>query len=105
MKDKALDQLLDQLMEDLDDPQTAAEVEAGEYGYRLYYQGEDNFTLVGHPQFGRDVRDQAVDMAFRETYGDCWAPVYLSGTSREHAREAIEAAADEAEDEAEVSAE
>jgi len=94
MKAETFDRLFDQLMDDLEDPEIAAEVQAGEYGYRLYYRGEDNFKLVGHPYFARDVRDRAVDMAFRETYGDDWAPVYLSGADRKHAREALEAAAD-----------
>ena len=97
MKAETLNSLLDQLMDDLDDPQSAAEVEAGKYGYRLYYSGEDDFTLVSNTYFARDARDQAVDMAFRESYGDFWAPVYLSGTDREHAREALEIAAHEAE--------
>jgi len=94
MKAETFDRLFDQLMDDLEDPEIAAEVQAGEYGYRLYYKGEDNFKLVGHPQFGRDFRDQAVDMAFCD-YGD-WATVNLwSGTSREHARDALEIAAHE----------
>ena len=37
-------------------------LDAGEYGYRLYCTGADEFVLVGDAYFAREVPDQAFEM-------------------------------------------
>ncbi|MDE3188297.1 MAG: hypothetical protein KGM96_12360 [Acidobacteriota bacterium] len=93
MKSEIFERLLGELMDDLSDSETAAAVAAGEYGYRLYLNGADEFVLVGDAYFARDVPDQACEMAFRDWHGDCHAGLSLRAADRIAAREALEIAA------------
>ena len=97
MKPEIFDCLLGELMDDLANPETEAAVEAGEYGFRLYYLNEDEFALVGDAYFAREVPDQAFEMSFRQAYGDCHANLNLWTADRVAARDALEIAAHEVE--------
>ena len=100
MKSEVFDRLLAELLDDLADPGTRAEVKTGKYGYRLYYYvGKDEFGLVGDAYFARHGRepDQALEMSFRHSHGDCRVTLSLRAAGRSGARGALKNAVDEIE--------
>ena len=97
MKSEIFDRLLGELLNDLADPEIEAAVEAGEHGYRLYFTGADEFVLVGDAYFSREVPDQAFEMSFRHSHGDCYATLNLWAADRVAARDALEVAVAEVE--------
>ena len=97
MKSEIFDRLLAELLDDLANPEIAAEIEAGELGYRLYCSGPDEFELVGDAYFAREVPDRALEESF-DGHGDCCSTLNLQQTAdRAAAREALEVAVQEVE--------